>query len=116
MWFMMILFRSGTAESVIQEKLVQKAMKTRGRLCYPAIAAIVTSALWLTPQSVARADQQTTTQRAQQPAAAPNAWAGTPFESRCTWPYRNQLPPCMSTWPDGDPNYHGSKPGTTFNR
>jgi hypothetical protein len=26
----------------------------------------------------------------------------------CTWPYTNQYPPCMSTWPQGDPNYHGS--------
>ena len=32
----------------------------------------------------------------------------------CTWPYRNQFPPCMSTWPAGDPNYHGSRPGPTF--
>ena len=33
----------------------------------------------------------------------------------CTWPYRNQFPPCMSTWPAGDPNYHGSThPGPTF--
>jgi hypothetical protein len=32
----------------------------------------------------------------------------------CTWPYRNQFPPCMSTWPAGDPNYHGSRPGATF--
>jgi hypothetical protein len=32
----------------------------------------------------------------------------------CTWPYQNQFPPCMSTWPAGDPNYHGSRPGPTF--
>jgi len=32
----------------------------------------------------------------------------------CTWPYRNQFPPCMATWPAGDPNYHGSRPGPTF--
>jgi hypothetical protein len=25
----------------------------------------------------------------------------------CTWPYRNMDPPCQSTWPAGDPNYHG---------
>jgi len=32
----------------------------------------------------------------------------------CTWPYQNQFPPCMSTWPQGSPNYHGSRPGPTF--
>ncbi len=26
----------------------------------------------------------------------------------CTWPYTNMAPPCWSTWPQGDPNYHGS--------
>ena len=81
-----------------------------------AIAAVATAALWCPPQSVAHADQQSTRQRAQQPPAAVNAWAGTSFESRCTWPYRNQFPPCMSTWPEGDPNYHGSRSGPTFNR
>jgi hypothetical protein len=33
---------------------------------------------------------------------------------RCSWPYQNQFPPCMSTWPAGDPHYHGSRPGPTF--
>jgi len=28
-----------------------------------------------------------------------------------TWPYTNQFPPCQSTWPAGDPNYHGSRTG-----
>jgi hypothetical protein len=28
-----------------------------------------------------------------------------------TWPYVNQAPPCWSTWPAGDPNYHGPRPG-----
>jgi hypothetical protein len=32
----------------------------------------------------------------------------------CTWPYTNQFPPCQSTWPAGDPNYHGPRPGPTF--
>jgi hypothetical protein len=27
------------------------------------------------------------------------------------WPYVNMAPPCQSTWPAGDPNYHGSRPG-----
>jgi hypothetical protein len=25
----------------------------------------------------------------------------------CAWPYRNMEPPCQSTWPPDDPNYHG---------
>ena len=30
----------------------------------------------------------------------------------CTWPFQNKYPPCMSTFPQGDPNYHGgSHPG-----
>jgi len=29
----------------------------------------------------------------------------------CTWPYRNMGPPCWSTFPQGDPNYHGVRPG-----
>jgi hypothetical protein len=34
-----------------------------------------------------------------------------------TWPYTNQYPPCQSTWPAGDPNYHGSShPGPTFDQ
>lgn len=28
--------------------------------------------------------------------------------SGCTWPYQNQFPPCMSTWPQGSPDYHGT--------
>jgi hypothetical protein len=32
----------------------------------------------------------------------------------CTWPYQNQFPPCMSTFPEGSPNYHGGRPGPTF--
>jgi hypothetical protein len=33
---------------------------------------------------------------------------------RCAWPYQNQFPPCMSTFPEGSPNYHGPRPGPTF--
>jgi hypothetical protein len=25
----------------------------------------------------------------------------------CTWPYTRMAPPCMSTWPPDDPNFHG---------
>jgi hypothetical protein len=28
--------------------------------------------------------------------------------------YNNIAPPCMSTWPQGSPNYHGPTPGNTF--
>ena len=35
-------------------------------------------------------------------------------QGRCTWPYQNQFPPCMSTFPEGSPNYHGGRPGPTF--
>jgi hypothetical protein len=83
-----------------------------------ALVAVTTGAgaLWWPLQSVAHADQQSVRPRWQQHPAATNAWAGTSFEARCTWPYRNQFPPCMSTWPEGDPNYHGSRSGPTFNR
>jgi hypothetical protein len=35
---------------------------------------------------------------------------------RCARPYQNQFPPCQSTFPAGDPNYHGSRPGVTFDQ
>ena len=35
-------------------------------------------------------------------------------QGRCAWPYQNQFPPCMSTFPEGSPNYHGPRPGITF--
>lgn len=95
---------------------MQTRMHTLARLGRVAIAAVATGALWLPLQSVAHADQQAAGQRLQQPPVAPNAWAGTSYQTRCSWPYRNQFPPCMSTWPEGDPNYHGSRPGPTFNR
>ncbi len=48
-----------------------------------------------------------------QRASMPQMVAGDP--SGCTPPYTNQYPPCQSTWPPGDPNYHGStSPGPTF--
>ncbi len=31
-----------------------------------------------------------------------------PNAADCTWPYKGMVPPCMSTWPEGDPNYHGN--------
>ena len=44
----------------------------------------------------------------------PRVYNAAPEPPGCTWPYRNQFPPCQSTWPAGDPNYHGSRPGPTF--
>jgi hypothetical protein len=32
----------------------------------------------------------------------------------CTWPYTRMSPPCMSTWPEGDPNYHGTFRGNQW--
>ena len=32
----------------------------------------------------------------------------------CTWPYKRMIPPCMSTWPEGDPNYHGTLRGNQY--
>jgi hypothetical protein len=96
---------------------VQTGMQTIAWLRHSAVAAVTMGALCWPLLSVAHADQQSTHQRRQQPPPAPaNTWAGTPLEARCTWPYRNQFPPCMSTWPEGDPNYHGSRTGPTFNR
>ena len=73
---------------------MQTGMQTIAWLGRVAIAAVTMGALWWPLQSVAHADQQSTRQRWQQPPAAANAWAGTSFEGRCTWPYRNQSPPC----------------------
>jgi hypothetical protein len=46
------------------------------------------------------------------PAAHPNLYGSA--RGRCSWPYQNQFPPCMSTFPEGSPNYHGPRPGSTF--
>jgi hypothetical protein len=95
---------------------MQTRMRTTAWLGRVAIAGVTTGALWLPLQSMGHADEQSASQRLQPPPAASNAWAGTSFQARCAWPYRNQFPPCMSTWPEGDPRYHGSRPGPTFTR
>jgi len=105
-----------TGLRLTQESFMQTGMWIVAWLRPSVIAAVSIVTLWWPLQPVAHADQQSTRQRVQKPPAAANAWAGTPFEARCTWPYRNQFPPCMSTWPEGDPNYHGSRTGPTFNR
>jgi hypothetical protein len=95
---------------------MQTGMRTIAWLGHAAIAAVAMGTLSLPLQSMAHADEQSAGQRSPQPPAAASAWVGTSFQTRCTWPYRNQFPPCMSSWPEGDPNYHGSRPGTTFTR
>ena len=85
-----------------------------------AVAAIVAAAFSLSMLSVAQADQQagkthTATVSPKKHAAIPRKiYGAAPDASRCAWPYRNMFPPCTSTWPAGDPNYHGSRPGVTF--
>ena len=100
-----------------------------------AIAAL-TAASFALPVVTAYADQQPAqTQAANEHAKKPYpkkhaaetqaqwrrsqaAWQPTPaqqwVQKRCAWPYQNQFPPCMSTWPGGDPHYHGPIPGPTF--
>ena len=46
------------------------------------------------------------------PQARPNLYGSA--RAGCTWPYQNQFPPCMSTFPEGSPSYHGPRPGPTF--
>ena len=96
-------------------------------LCNLVVGVIAAAALAL-PLSVAQADPQTdATMPAKKHAARMHhpklrkseirpAIYGAPANSsgRCAWPYQNQFPPCQSTWPAGDANYHGSRPSVTF--
>jgi len=84
-----------------------------------ALTAIVVTSLAMPMLSIAQANQpaeQTHVARPhpQKHVASIEHPAQTWEAQRCTWPYRNQFPPCMSTWPAGDPNYHGSRPGPTW--
>ena len=85
-----------------------------------AVAAIAAASLLLSMPSVAQADQPAKKTHAarmspKKRAAIPGKiYGAAPNSARCTWPYQNMFPPCMSTWPQGDPNYHGSRPGVTF--
>jgi hypothetical protein len=90
---------------------------------YAAVAAIA-AALWL-PTFVAayageQADAAPVVHKHKKPKAEPAAANNEPREVAptpspglpgCPWPYQNQIPPCQSTWPAGDPNFHGSRPG-----
>lgn len=95
-----------------------------------AIVAIAAASFSLPMLSIAQADQPERTHTARmhpkkhaarmypkrsEPAAAGHELYGsTPNAYGCTYPYRNQVPPCMGTWPQGDPNYHGTRPGPLF--
>ena len=98
-----------------------------------AVALIVAASLWLPTLSVVHADQQAEKTHAatmspkkhaarmhhrkqKEAEIAPRFSAAAPNSPGCTWPYRNMFPPCMSTWPGGDPNYHGPQPGVTFDQ
>jgi len=99
------------------------------RLRHTAIAAL-TAASFTLPMVTAYANQQPAqTQAASEHPKKPHpkkhaakqsqvAWQPTPaqqwVQKRCTWPYQNQFPPCMSTWPGGSPHYHGPISGPTF--
>jgi hypothetical protein len=37
-----------------------------------------------------------------------------PDQPHCTWQYTRMSPPCMSTWPEGSPNYHGTFRGNQW--
>jgi hypothetical protein len=96
-----------------------------------AIFMVAASAFSLSMLSIARADQpveqthaakthpkkHVARARRTQPGIGPGRLYGSAPNwqtTRCKWPYQNQFPPCMSTWPAGDPNYHGPRPGVTF--
>jgi hypothetical protein len=92
------------------------------------VVGVIAAAALVLPISVAQADQRTDATVPLKKHAArmhhpkqrkseirPGIYGAAANSSgRCTWPYRNQFPPCQSTWPAGDPNYHGSRPGVTF--
>ncbi len=95
-----------------------------------AAAAIAVAVLSLSMPAVAQADPAEKTPAAAYPkqhaakthhpkqrasATAPKIYGAAPNSERCSWPYHNMFPPCMSTWSGDDPNFHGSThPGVTF--
>jgi hypothetical protein len=92
-------------------------------LCRAALTAIAVASFAVPTLAVARAVQLTEQTHAAKVYLKKHV-ARTSTEHRelygsarlgCTWPYQNQFPPCMSTSPAGDPHYHGSRPGPTFN-
>ena len=83
-----------------------------------AVAAIASVSLSLSALSVAQPNQRADATmnpkkhylRQRELEIPPKIYGAAPSLPGCTWPYRNMLPPCMSTWPQGDPNYHGTMP------
>lgn len=61
---------------------------------------------------VAKSNAKKHLSRQWRPNVNPNLYGSA--RDRCAWPYQNQFPPCMSTFPEGSPNYHGPRPGPTF--
>lgn len=107
-------------------------LKQGHKLLHAAIVAVAAVSFWLPMVAHAGPGQQAErvhsakphprkhvagTYRRRPAAIAPSGLFGSAPNretSRCSWPYQSQFPPCMSTWPAGDPNYHGSWPGPTF--
>jgi hypothetical protein len=105
----------------------ENAMPKRSNLLCRAAVIIASASLCLPAAALAQTDQPTaktaaTTTHVKKKGhahthtvrnARGESWAQ--GQGRCSWPYRNQFPPCQSTWPAGDPNFHGSThPGITF--
>lgn len=88
------------------------------RRCAAAVAVL--AAISATMMSMARADKLIKNPHAAKPYAlhptsvpsGSNTWPSTKSKDGCTWPYTNQSPPCMSTWPEGDPHYDGGGAGS----
>jgi len=100
-------------------------LKQRTSLRRAAIVAIAAASISIPALSVAQAHEQTGTTvtakthlKKHKHAQAMHreiyvAASAGPAIAGCTWPYRNMTPPCMATWPEGDPHYHGSRPGVS---
>jgi hypothetical protein len=96
----------------------------QNRLRAVGVVTVAVALLSAPTVSMAQTDQQKPTahvaktypkkhvSRQWRPYVNPNLYGST--QGRCAWPYQNQFPPCMSTFPQGSPNYHGSRPGVTF--
>jgi hypothetical protein len=93
-------------------------------LCGIGLATIAFTLLSVPTVAMAQMDQQKPTTHVAgnyanrhashqwRPAARPNLYNSA--RRGPTWPYQNQFPPYMSTFPEGSPNYHGPRPGPTF--
>jgi hypothetical protein len=95
----------------------------QNRLRAFSVATIAFTLLSVPTLSMAQTDQQKPTahvkaypkkhlSRQWQPYAGQHLYGSA--QGRCAWPYQNLFPPCQSTFPEGSPNYHGGRPGPTF--